>query len=132
MLMSYRDLKALLVLRDLLVNQVLRDPKAMMENQVMMVKKENKDLRAFQEGALTYQDPPVNLGKKEIKENQESLALLEKMAILELQDLKENVANMHHLASQANLVNQESLVKMVNQENQEYLVVRDKKGKPLD
>ena len=130
--MSYRDLKALLVLRDLLVNQVLRDPEVMMENQVMMVKKENKDLRAFQEGALTYQDPPVNLGKKEIKENQESLALLEKMAILELQDLKENVANMHHLASQANLVNQESLVKMVNQENQEYLVVRDKKGKPLD
>ena len=128
----YRDLKALLVLRDLLVNQVLRDPKAMMENQVMMVKKENKDLRAFQEGASTYQDPPVNLGKKEIKENQESLVLLEKMAILEPQDLKENAANMHHLASQANLVNQESLVKMVNQENQEYLVVRDKKGKPLD
>ena len=128
----YRDLKALLVLRDLLVNQVLRDPKAMMENQVMMVKKENKDLRAFQEDASTYQDPPVNLGKKEIKENQESLVLLEKMAILEPQDLKENAANMHHLASQANLVNQESLVKMVNQENQEYLVVRDKKGKPLD
>ena len=34
----YRDLKAILVLRDLLVSQVLRDSKVMLENQVMMVK----------------------------------------------------------------------------------------------
>ena len=44
------------------------------------------------------------------------------MAILDHRDLKENVANMHHLASQVILVNQEHLVKMVNQENQVYLV----------
>jgi len=57
---------------------------------------------------------------------------LAKMAILELLDLKENAANMHHLASLANPVNQESPVPMANQENQEYLVVRDRKGKPLN
>ena len=44
------------------------------------------------------------------------------MAILDHKDLKENIADMHHLASQAILVNQEHLVKMVNQENQVYLV----------
>jgi len=53
------------------------------------------------------------------------------MAILELPDLKENVVNMHHLASLAYLVIQEHLVKMVNQEHQGHLVGKDKKGKPL-
>ena len=54
------------------------------------------------------------------------------MAIPELLDLKENAANMHHLASQATLVDQENLEKMVNQESQEHLVVRDRKEKLLD
>ena len=58
--------------------------------------------------------------------------LLVKMVILDHLDLKENVANMHHLASQALQVDQEHLVKMVNQEGQEYVAEKDKKAKLLD
>ena len=130
--LSYRDLQAVLALRDLLVNQVVRDLMVMMESQVMMVNRENEDLQAILESVLIYQDPLVDLDKKEIEEHQERLVLLVKMAILELLDLKENAANMHHLASQATLVDQENLVKMVNQDSQEYLVTRDRRAKLLD
>ena len=127
-----RDLQAVLALRDLLVNQVPRDLMVMMENQVLMVNKENEDLQAILESVYMYQDPLVDLDKKEIEEHQENLVPQAKMAILELLELKENAANMHHLASQATPVDQENLVKMVNQEHQEYLVERDKKAKLLD
>jgi len=127
-----RGLQAVLVLKDLLENQVLRDPKVMMENPVKMVNKEKRDLKASLEGALTSQDLLVNLEKKEIKEHQESQVLLVKMALLDHPDKKENAANIHHLANQVNLANQDNLVKMVNQENQESLVVRDRRAKLLD
>ena len=104
----------------------------MMESQVMMVNRENEDLQAILESVLIYQDPLVDLDKKEIEEHQERLVLLVKMATLELLDLRENAANMHHLASQATLVDQENLVKMVNQDSQEYLVIRDRKEKLSD
>ena len=94
----------------------------LMENQVKMVHKENRDLKAILEDVLIYQAQLLDQEKKEIKDNQESLVLQVKMAFLDHKDLKENVADMHHLACQAILVNQEHLVKMVNQGNQVYLV----------
>ena len=94
----------------------------LMENQVKMAHKENRDLKAILEDVLIYQAQLLDQEKKEIKDNQESLVLQVKMAFLDHKDLKENVADMHHLACQAILVNQENLVKMVNQGNQVYLV----------
>ena len=130
--MSLRGLQDILDLKDPLENQVLRDQMVLMENQVKMVKKENRDPQAILENASIYQADLLTLDQKEIKENQESLVLLVKMAILDHKDLKENAANMHHLASQAIPVNQENLVKMANQGNQEYLVEKDRKVKLLD
>ena len=130
--MSLRGLQDILDLKDPLENQVLRDQMVLMENQVKMVKKENRDPQAILENASIYQADLLTLDQKEIKENQESLVLLVKMAILDHKDLKENAANMHHLASQAILVNQENLVEMASQGNQEYLVGKDRKVKLLD
>ena len=131
-ILSCRDLQAVPALRDLLVDQVLGDLMVLMENQGMMVNKENEDLQVIQESALIYQDPLVDLDKKETEEQQESPVLLVEMVILELKVLKEYAANMHHLASLAIPVNQENLVKMVNQEHQEHLVGKDRKAKLLD
>ena len=98
----------------------------------MMVNKENEDLQALPEGVSMYQEPLVDLDKREIEEHPESLVLLVQMAILELLDLKENAANMQHPASQADLVNQEHPVKMVYLEHQEHLAGGDRKAKLLD
>lgn len=128
---ALRDLQALLAVRDLLVNQVPRDLMVLMENQVLMVHKEREGHQAILESVSIYQDPPVDLDKKETEEHQERLVPLAKMAIPELLDLKENAANMHHLASPATLVDQEKMEKMVRQEHQEHLVQRDRRAKPL-
>ena len=130
--MSFRDLQDILVLKDPLENLVIRDQMVLMENQVKMVKKENKDPQAILGSVLIYQAHLLTLGQKEIKENQESLVLLVKMAILGHKGLKENAADMHHLASQAFLVNQENLVRMANLGNQAHLVRKDRKVKLLD
>ena len=108
------------------------DPMVKMENLVMVVHKEKRDLEDIQENASIYQALLVELEKKEIKENQEGLVLLVIMAILEHLDLKENLANMHHLVSQVLLVNQEGPVKMAVQDSQEHLVEKDRKAKLLD
>ena len=128
----YRDLQALLVLRDLLVNQALRDSMVLMEKQVLGVNQEKKDLKVLLEGVSTDQNTLVGLDKKEMKDHKESLVLLAEMALLDQLDLKENAADMQNLARKAYPVNQENLVKMVNQETQEHLVVKDKKAKLLD
>jgi len=132
LLLPHRGLQAILVLKDLLEKQVLRDPKVMMESLVTMVNKEKRGLKASLDGVLTSQDLLVVLEKKEIKEYQEFRALMVKMALLDHLVKKENAAKLHHLANQVNLANQENLVKMVNQENQESLVVRDRRAKLLD
>ena len=110
------------------------DPEVVMENQVMMVHKEKRDLQDILESVSTYQVLPVEQEEKEIKDNQEILVLLVKMVILELLDLiiMENVANMHHLVSQDFLVDQGDLVKMADQDSQECQVEKDKEAEALD
>ena len=102
-----------------------------MENKVMMANKENKGQQVIQENVSTYLEF-LDLEKKEIGENQVSVVFPAEMVSLEPPDLKEDVADLHGPVGQADQVNQESPVKMVNQENQEFLVVRDRKGKPLN
>ena len=111
-----------MALKDPLENQVLKDRMVIMEDLVMMVHKENRDLQAILEDVSIYQAHLLGLEKKEIKDNQENLVHLVKMVFLEHKDLKENAVDMHHLECQAILVNQEYPVKMVNQVNQVYLV----------
>lgn len=118
----FRDLQVIPALKDLLENQVLKDQMVMMEDLVMMVHKENRDLQAILEDVSIHQAHLLGLEKKEIEDNQENLVYLVKMVFLEHKDLKENAADIHHLECQAILVNQEYLVKMVNQVNQVYLV----------
>ena len=130
--MPLRDLQDILALKDPLENQVIRDQMVLMESQVKMVKKENRDPQAILENVSIYQVHLLILDQKEIKENQESLVLLVKMALLDHRDLKENAANMHHLASQAFLVNQDHLVGMANLGDQAHLVRKDRKVKRLD
>ena len=129
---TYRGLQAILDLQDLLEHQVAMDPMVKMENLVMVVHQEQRDLQDILESASIYQVLLVDPEKKEIKENQESLVLLAIMAILEPPDLMENLANMHHLVSQVFLVNREGLVKMAVQDSQEYLVEKDRKAELLD
>lgn len=69
-----------------------------------------------------YQTHLLDLEKKEIEDNHESLVLLIMMVFLECNDLKENATGTHHLACQGVVVNQEHLVKTVNQDNQVNLV----------
>lgn len=130
--MPCRDLQVLPDQRDLPESQGLRDPEARMVNLVKMVIKETRDPRAHLESVSIFQDPPVNQGRKETKEYQESLVFLVKMALLDHKDVKENPANMHKRANKVNLANQESLVRMVNQESQENLVRKDKKARLKD
>ena len=130
--MTLRDLQDILALKDPLENQVIRDQMVLMESQVKMVKKENRDPQAILENVSIYQAHLLILDQKEIKEYQESLVLLVKMALPDHRDLKENAADMHHLASQAFLVNQENLVRMANLGDQAHLVRKDRKAKQLD
>ena len=129
---TYRDLQAILDLQDLLEHQVVMDPMVKMENLVMVVNQEQRDLQDILESASIFQVLLVDPEKKETKENQESLVLLAIMAIPEPLDLTENLANMHHLVSQVFLVNREGPVKMAVQDNQEYLVEKDRKAELLD
>ena len=132
MLTTYRELQVLLALRDLLEFQALKDSKVMKEKQVKMVKKESRDLQVILESVSMHQDLLEILEKKEIKDDKEGLVFPVEKALLDLKDLKEGAANMHHLAKKVYVANQVHLVKMVNQESQEILGIRDRKAKPLD